>query len=80
MNKTGNVNYLNIGSRIEKLGLTKIPPSTNFRNLLGCSVLSHSLTGVCGSLMLPNHSIGQVRIPRNRYNIVSNKCLLFRVT
>jgi hypothetical protein len=50
MNKVGSVNYLNIGSRIEKLGLAKIPPSTTLRNLLGCSVLSHSLTGVCGSL------------------------------
>ena len=43
MNKIGSVNYLNIGSKIEKLGLTKIPPSTTLRNLLGCSVLSQSV-------------------------------------
>jgi hypothetical protein len=51
MDKIGSVNYLNTELRIEKLGLTKISPSTALRNLLVCSVLSHSLTDVCGSLM-----------------------------
>ena len=81
MNKIGSVNYLNIGSRIEKIGLTKIPPSTTIRSLLGCSVLSQSVSMVYAVLLrsptLPYRATSHT--PK-RYEIVSNKYLLFMVT